>query len=78
MAQGVQGVIEHFQRILQADGGDLQLLGLADGVMKLQYRPGHNEACESCVLTPEDLKELVAEAAMRQDSSIRSVELSVT
>jgi len=77
MAQGIQGVIEHFQSILQPDGGELVLLGLADGVMKLRYRPGHNEQCESCVLTPEDLKELVAEAAMRHDSTIRSVELSV-
>jgi hypothetical protein len=45
--------------------------------MKLRYRPGHNEQCESCVLTPEDLKELVTEAAIRHDSTILSVELSV-
>lgn len=76
MAQGIEVVLEHFQRILKADGGELELLGLAEGVMKLRYRPGHNAQCESCVLTPEDLKELVAEAAVRHDPSIRSVELS--
>ena len=76
MAQGIQIVLDSFQHILAADGGKLELLGVADGVMKLRYQPGVNEKCESCVLTPEDLKELVEEAAKRHDPSIRSVELS--
>lgn len=76
MTQGIQTVLDHFQSILDADGGKLELLGVTDGVMKLSYQPGVNENCESCVLTPEDLKELVEEAAKRHDPSIRCVELN--
>lgn len=70
-----QQVIEHFQRILQADGGQLEWLGTEDGVMRLRYLPGHNPDCADCVLSPEDLRELVGEALQRGDASIRSVDL---
>ena len=68
-----QQVIAHFQHILQSDGGTLECLDMHDGVLHLNYHPGHNEACESCVLSPEDLRELVAEAVKRGDPSIREV-----
>ena len=68
-------IIDHFQRILETDGGKLECLDTRDGVLYLNYAPGHNEACESCVLSPEDLRELVAEAVQRGDPSVREVNL---
>ena len=68
-----QQVIEHFQRILRADGGTLEWQDTTDGVMRLAYRPGHNEACADCVLSLQDLRELVAEAICQGDPQIRDV-----
>jgi len=70
-------VLDHFQRILQADGGALEWLETRDGVMRLAYRPGHNPECESCVLSPEDLRELVAEAVKQGDPAIRDVDIVI-
>ena len=72
---GLTQVIGHFQQILAGDGGKLDLVALTDDVMQLRYQPGHNEACADCVLSPEDLKELIEEAARRHTPAIR-VELT--
>ena len=45
--------------------------------MSVRYAPGTNEACQDCVLAPEDLKELMKEAAQMHDASIKDVNLQV-
>ena len=75
MPNATQRVIEHFQHIVKPDGGELELLGEADGVVRLRYLPGHNQECETCVLSADDLKELMTEAIQQQDPAIRAVEL---
>jgi Fe-S cluster biogenesis protein NfuA len=75
MLNAAQTVVEQFKRMVQPDGGSIELVAVEGGTMKIRYNPGKNEACESCVLNPDDLCELMKEAAERQDPSIVRVEL---
>jgi Fe-S cluster biogenesis protein NfuA len=75
MPSAAQMVVEQFRRMVQPDGGSIELVTVEGGIMKIRYNPGKNEECESCVLNPEDLCELMKEAAERQDPSITRVEL---
>lgn len=77
MSQSAQAVVDNFQQMVSGDGGRIELLGVKDGVMSVRYAPGSNEACQDCVLAPEDLKELMKEAARMHDASILDVLLEV-
>ena len=69
----IRNVIETFRRIVSADGGALDLLETDACVVSVRYIPGHNEQCESCVLTATDLQLLLEEAIQRQAPEIRTV-----
>ena len=77
MSHAAKMVVDNFQQMVSGDGGKIELLGVADGVMSVRYAPGTNEACQDCVLAPEDLKELMKEAAQMHDASIKDVNLQV-
>ena len=77
MSHAAKMVVDNFQQMVSGDGGKIELLGVKDGVMSVRYAPGTNEACQDCVLAPEDLKELMKEAAQMHDASIKDVELQV-
>ena len=70
-----QQIIQHFQRIVQADGGVLDLLDHRDSVARFHYEPGENPQCDTCVLSTDDLRELMSEALHARDPSVTSVEL---
>ena len=61
--------------LVQPDGGNIELVSLDGGTMKIRYLPGTNEECETCVLDPNDLCALMEEALERQDPTIKKVEL---
>lgn len=71
-----QQVIQHFQRIVQADGGVLELLDRRESVARFLYQPGKNAQCDTCVLSADDLRELMSEALHARDPSLTSVELT--
>lgn len=75
MTDTAQSIVEQFKRMVQPDGGSIELVAVDHGTMKIRYTPGKNEECETCVLDPTDLCELMQEAAERQDPSIKKVEL---
>lgn len=77
MSHAAKMVVDNFQQMVSGDGGRIELIDVKDGVMSVRYAPGTNEACQDCVLAPEDLKELMKEAAQMHDASIKDVNLQV-
>jgi hypothetical protein len=69
-----QTLVQQFDRMVRPDGGSLELLEAAPGVVRVRYRPGAPpEACESgaCALPGEELRQLMSEALTRRDPSLR-------
>jgi len=73
-------VLDRFNSMLAADGARLDVVDLgdpgdADAKLTLRYvaGPGQDGECEACVLDPDDLDVLVAEALERQGASTTSV-----
>jgi len=52
MKEKVQAVIERIRPALQADGGDVELVGIEDGVVKVKL----TGACGSCPMSTMTLK----------------------
>jgi len=67
-------VVSQFQRMLGADGGELTLLEETPTRVRIRYFKGA-AACEACLMSPEDLQEMIAEKLARQAPRISSVEI---
>ena len=74
-AEQARALASQFDRMVQRDGGDLSLLGVAHGVVRFVYRPGLDAACETdaCVLPHAELQQLMTETLARRDASLRVV-----
>lgn len=68
-------VVNRFNAMLAADGATLEVVGLDGDALTLRYRPGSEGACAACVLDPDDLDVLVAEALARQGAPTTSVRI---
>jgi len=70
-------VLDRFNAMLASDGARLDVVDQGDARLTLRYvaGPGQGEdgECEACVLDPDDLDVLVAEALERQGASTTSV-----
>jgi Fe-S cluster biogenesis protein NfuA len=66
IALAVEFVLRRFNAMLEADGARLDVVASDTHELVLQYVPGPDGACEACVLDPDDLDVLVAEALARQ------------
>jgi hypothetical protein len=73
MEPAVAFVIDRFNRMLEGDGARLDVVeATADGVT-LRYVAGPEGECEACVLDPDDLDVLVADALERQGATPSAV-----
>jgi hypothetical protein len=72
-----ESLVAQFDRMVQRDGGSLQLLGTNDNVIRVGYKLGADPACEDgvCVIPEAELQELMNETLGRRDRSMR-VEVS--
>ncbi len=70
-------VVRQANAFVEADGGSLVLVSVANGVARVRYRMGKNEQCPECVLAPEDLKTFLLEMFAQNASHISAVELEV-
>ena len=75
MSKGAELVVRHFSRMVEPDGGAVELVSVEGATLTVRYRPGVNEECQDCVLEPDDLRELMKEALERQDPGITEVKL---
>jgi hypothetical protein len=70
-------VLDRFNAMLASDGARLDVVDAASDALTLRYvaGPGQGEdgECEACVLDPDDLDVLVADALTRQGASTTSV-----
>ncbi len=72
MKEKVEEALEHIRPALQADGGDIELVGIEGGVVKVRLRG----ACGSCPSALMTLKYGVEERLKEAIPEVKSVELA--
>ena len=72
MKEKVEEALEHIRPALQADGGDIELVGIEGGVVKVRLRG----ACGSCPSALMTLKYGVEERLKEEIPEVKSVELA--
>ena len=76
MSEGVKLVVEQFQEIVRPDGGRVELLGVEGDLLRVAYQPGRNDQCASCVISPENLRDMLLDVLPQHDPAIRRVEVT--
>lgn len=74
----VRKVCADFQALLGSSGAYLELLGVEDGVAHLSYRRPGGAECDACVLTDEDLTEMMRERITAEVPGVTAVQLHLT
>ena len=72
MKEKVEEALEHIRPALQADGGDIELVSVEGGVVKVRLRG----ACGSCPSALMTLKYGVEERLKEEIPEVESVELA--
>ena len=70
MRENVEKALEKIRPALQADGGDIELVDVADGVVKVRLKG----ACGGCPMSQMTLKMGVEKALKQQVPGVKSVE----
>jgi Fe-S cluster biogenesis protein NfuA len=70
MKQRVQTVINKIRPMLQADGGDVELVDVKDGVVKVRLQG----ACVGCPMSQMTLKNGIEKFLKKEIPEIKSVE----
>ena len=68
-------LVSEFDRMVRRDGGEVSLLGVDGGTVRVAYRPGTDDGCEgdACVLPHLELQQLMAETLSRRDPQLQVV-----
>jgi hypothetical protein len=69
----VSFVLDRFNAMLASDGARLDVVDAGADALTLRYVAGEDGECEACVLDPDDLDVLVAEALTRQGATTTTV-----
>ena len=70
MKQRVQTVINKIRPMLQADGGDVELVDVEDGVVKVRLQG----ACIGCPMSQMTLKNGIEKLLQKEIPEVKSVE----
>jgi Fe-S cluster biogenesis protein NfuA len=70
MKQRVQTVINKIRPMLQADGGDVELVDVEDGVVKVRLQG----ACAGCPMSQMTLKNGIEKFLKKEIPEVKSVE----
>jgi Fe-S cluster biogenesis protein NfuA len=70
MKEKVQKVIEKLRPMLQADGGDVELVEVDDGVVKVRLQG----ACAGCPMSQMTLKNGIERMVKQEIPEVKSVE----
>ena len=70
MEDRVREVIEKIRPVLQRDGGDIELISVEDGVVKVKLQG----ACSGCPMSQMTLKNVVEQTIKNEIPEIKSVE----
>ena len=66
-------VLDRFNAMLASDGARLDVVDAGNDALTLRYVAGPDGDCEACVLDPDDLDVLVADALTRHGAPTTSV-----
>ncbi|MGD8251812.1 MAG: NifU family protein [Desulfobacterales bacterium] len=70
MREQVEAVLDKIRPALQADGGDVELVGIEDGVVKVRLKG----ACSGCPMSQMTLKNGIEKLLKREVPGVASVE----
>jgi len=70
MKEQVQQVLEKIRPSLQADGGDVELVDVADGIVKVRLQG----ACAGCPMSQMTLKNGIERILKQEIPEVKSVE----
>jgi Fe-S cluster biogenesis protein NfuA len=70
MEEKVKNALENIRGLLQADGGDVELVGIEDGVVKVRL----TGACMGCPMSQMTLKQGIEERLKQEVPEIKEVE----
>jgi hypothetical protein len=70
-----ESLVAQFGRMVQRDGGSLELLGVEGNTISVGYKLGVDQSCadDVCVLPDAELQALMSETAQRRDPSLQVV-----
>jgi hypothetical protein len=73
--QHAETIVQQFDRMVQRDGGSVQLLGVDGDVVRVGYHPGVDPDCEgdACVMPHAELEHLMGETLARRNPALRLV-----
>lgn len=69
MKEKVQAVIDQIRPTLQRDGGDVELVDVTDGMVKVRL----TGACKGCPMSQQTLKNGIEKFLKKEISGIKSV-----
>ena len=70
MMEKVKAVLEKIRPMLQADGGDVELIQVEDGVVKVRLQG----ACAGCPMSQMTLKQGIEKLVKQEIPEVQSVE----
>ena len=70
MKEKVEAAIDKIRPMLQADGGDVELIGVEDGIVKVRLKG----ACAGCPMSQMTLKNGIERVLKQQIPEIKAVE----
>jgi Fe-S cluster biogenesis protein NfuA len=75
MKSVADSLVEQFDRMVRRDGGELSLLGVEGGVVRVGYRVGVDPTCTdgSCVLPQVELQQLMSETLARRQPELEVI-----
>jgi hypothetical protein len=73
MAEGAELVIAHFDEIVKPEGGSVRLLAREGETLRVGYQPGKNDECATCVMSADELAEMMRDLLRDHDPGIAEV-----
>jgi Fe-S cluster biogenesis protein NfuA len=66
-------VIGAMNELVARDGGNVTVLGFEAARLELAYSTGNNDECDTCMITPETMKDFVAEGLRSRGIAVHDV-----
>jgi Fe-S cluster biogenesis protein NfuA len=74
----VNEVVDAMNQLVQRDGGAIELAAYQPGdpVVRVNYKVGKNDDCDTCLISPEMLKDFLLEGFNSRNLGVRDIEVS--
>lgn len=74
----VNEVLDAMNQLVARDGGALQLASYqpGDAIVHVQYKVGKNEECDTCLISPEMLRDFLLEGFRARELQVEEVQVA--